>query len=105
MSIDGGVEPIWAANGDVFYRNSAGNRLFAVPTATRPSITVGQPVSLIDQPFYVAPTGSPRPQYDVSADGRRVLLVAYASSPESARPRMVFVQNWVEEIRRAIAGN
>jgi Tol biopolymer transport system component len=105
VSIDGGAEPIWAANGDVFFRNAEGDRLFVVSTSTRPSMTVGQPVSLIERPFYVAPTGSPRPQYDVSLDGQRVLLVAYADPAGSARSRIVFVQNWFEEIRRMLPGN
>ncbi len=106
VSVNGGVEPIWAANGEVFYRSMEGDKLFAVSTATRPSIKVGQPMLLLEKPFYVAPTGSPRPQYDVSADGQRVLMLANAGDPSAAsRSRLVVVQHWFEEIKRAIPVN
>ena len=106
VSVNGGVEPIWAANGEVFYRSMEGDKLFTVSTATRPSIKVGQPMLLLEKPFYVAPTGSPRPQYDVSADGQRVLMLANAGDPSaSTRSRLVVVQNWFEEIKRAIPVN
>ena len=107
VSVNGGVEPIWAANGEVFYRSMEGDKLFAVSTATRPSIKVGQPMLLLERPFYVAPTGSPRPQYrrisgwPARADaGKRRRSVS-----NHARSRLVVVQNWFEEIKRAIPVN
>ena len=103
VSVNGGVEPIWAANGEVFYRSMEGDRFFIVSTATRPSIKVGQPMLLLERPFYIAPTGSPRPQYHVSADGQRVLMLMNAGGPaDMTRSRIVFVQNWFEELKRAI---
>jgi len=106
VSVNGGMEPLWAANGEVFYRSPEGDKLFAVSTATRPSIKVGPPMLLLERPFYFAPTGSPRPQYDVSADGQRVLMLANAGDPTaSTRSRLVVVQNWFDEIRRAIPAN
>ncbi len=103
VSVNGGVEPVWAANGEVFYRSAEGDKLFAVSTATHPSIKVGQPMLLLEEPFYVAPTGSPRPQYDVSADGQRVLMLANTGdSPAATRSRLVVVQNWFEELKRTI---
>jgi dipeptidyl aminopeptidase/acylaminoacyl peptidase len=103
VSVNGGVEPVWAANGEVFYRSLEGDKLFAVSTATHPSIKVGQPRLLLEKPFYVAPTGSPRPQYDVSADGQRVLMLAnVGDSPASTHSRLFVVQNWFEELKRTI---
>ena len=106
VSVNGGVEPVWAADGELFYRSMEGDKLFTVSTATRPSMKVGQPKLLLERPFYVAPTGSPRAQYDVSADGQRVLMLANAGDPSaSTRSRLVVVQNWFDEIRRAIPAN
>jgi Tol biopolymer transport system component len=103
VSVNGGVEPVWAANGELFYRSMEGDKLFVVSTATRPSMKVGQPTLLLERPFYVAPTGSPRPQYDVSADGQRVLMLANAGdSSAPTRSRLVVVQNWFDEIKRTI---
>jgi hypothetical protein len=103
VSVNGGVEPVWAANGELFYRNPQGDKLFVVATATRPSIKVGQPTLVFERPFYVATTGSPRPQFDVSADGQRVLMLENAGDPSAAtRSRLEIVQNWFEEIKRSI---
>ncbi|HEX8030380.1 MAG TPA: protein kinase, partial [Vicinamibacterales bacterium] len=98
VSVNGGVEPTWAPNGDVFYRNDEGDRLFVVSTVTQPSLKVGQSVLLLNRPFYVAPTGSPRPQYDVSPDGQRLLMLSNVADAASAPgPRIVVVQNWFGE--------
>jgi hypothetical protein len=104
VSVGGGREPIWAKNGDLFYRSPTGARMFAVPVSTEPTLKVGTPVQLFQGPFYIAPTGSPRPQYDVTADGQRLLMLTTRSSTESspARPRIVIVQGWFEELRRLV---
>jgi hypothetical protein len=100
--VNGGVEPRWAANGEVFYRNPNGDRIFSVSTSTTPTLTVGKPTQLFQGQYYVAPTGSPRAQYDVTADGKRFLMLATAPSADIAggRPRFVVVQNWVEELKK-----
>jgi serine/threonine-protein kinase len=102
VSVNGGVEPRWAANGEVFYRNPNGDRIFSVSTSTTPTLTVGKPTQLFQGQYYVAPTGSPRAQYDVTADGKRFLMLATAPSADIAggRPRFVVVQNWVEELKK-----
>ena len=107
VSVGGGQEPMWAKNGDLFYRNLSGERMFVVPVATEPKLKVGTPVLLFRGPFYVPATGSPRPQYDVTADGQRLLMLTTRSNPDSpsARPRIVIVQGWFEELRRLVPTN
>jgi eukaryotic-like serine/threonine-protein kinase len=102
ISVNGGVEPRWAANGEVFYRNPTGDRLFSVSTRTTPTFTAGKPTLLFQGQYYVAPTGSPRAQYDVTADGKRFLMLAAVASTDIAggRPRFVVVQNWLDELKR-----
>jgi hypothetical protein len=104
VSVGGGREPVWAANGDVFYRNQTGERMFAVSVTTEPTLEVGKPLELFQGPYYVSPTGSPRPQYDVTADGQRFLMLepAPGTSGSVPRPRMVVVQNWTEELKRLV---
>ena len=104
VSVGGGREPLWAKNGDVFYRNLTGERMFVVPVATEPKLKVGTPVQLFQGPFYLPATGSPRLQYDVAADGQRLLMLTTRSSTGSspARPRIVIVQGWFEELRRLV---
>jgi Tol biopolymer transport system component len=104
VSVGGGREPVWAKNGDLFYRSLTGERVFVVAVATEPKLRVGTPVQLFQGPFYIPPTGSPRPQYDVAADGQRLLMLTTRSSADSspARPRIVIVQDWFEELRRLV---
>jgi eukaryotic-like serine/threonine-protein kinase len=101
VSVGGGREPVWANNGDLFYRSSTGDRMFAVTVTTQPTLKVGTPVQLFQGSFYVSPTGSPRAQYDVTADGQRFLLLAATPGTDQsvARPRIVIVQNWFEELK------
>ncbi len=101
VSVGGGREPIWARNGELFYRSLTGERMFAVSVTTEPALTVGTPVQLFQGPYYVAPTGSPRPQYDVTADGKRFLMLAPGSGADStqSQSRVVVVENWFEEVQ------
>ena len=107
VSVGGGREPMWIENGEVFYRSLDGEQMFAVSVETAPSLKVGTPVPLFRGPYYVSAAGSPRPQYDVTADGQRFLLIAPdpASSSSSGRSRIVVVQNWIEELKRLVPVN
>jgi eukaryotic-like serine/threonine-protein kinase len=107
VSVGGGREPIWAKNGDLFYRSLTGERMFVVRVVTEPTLKVGAPVQLFEGPFYIPATGSPRSQYDVTADGQRLLMLTTRSSTDSspARPRIVIVQGWFEELRRLVPTN
>jgi eukaryotic-like serine/threonine-protein kinase len=107
VSVGGGREPVWAENGDLFYRSLNGERMFAVSVTTAPTLKVGTPVQVFQGPYYISRTGSPRPQYDVMADGQRFLLLAPSPGRDSSagRPRMVVVQNWQEELKRRLPTN
>lgn len=107
VSVDGGQEAIWAANNEVFYRTLTGDRMFAAAVSTAPRLSVGKPVQLFQGPYYVASTGSPRPQYDVAPDGRRLLMLLPSSATASSvsRPRLVVVQNWFDEVKRLVPVN
>jgi serine/threonine-protein kinase len=101
VSVNGGAEPQWAANGDVFYRSVGGDRMFTVAVSTTPTLSVGKVTELFKGSYYVSPTGSPRPQYDVTADGKRLLVVTSTPADAAAgRSRIVVVQNWLEDLKR-----
>jgi hypothetical protein len=59
-------------------------------------------VKLLNVPYFVAPGISGR-SYDVSADGKRFLMIKEASSlnPQSTAtaPSLVVVLNWAEELK------
>jgi eukaryotic-like serine/threonine-protein kinase len=104
VSLGGGQEPVWAANGDVFYRSLTGQRMFAVSVTAGPKLKVGAPIEVFRGSYYIAPTGSPRPQYGVTPDGQRFLMLAPGRGKDSttADRRIVVVQNWFEELRRLL---
>jgi serine/threonine-protein kinase len=104
VSVGGGQEPVWARNGELFYRSLNGQRMFAVPVTTTPALKVGTSVELFQGSYFVSPTGSPRAQYDVTTDAQRVLMLAPSANTNTPRPRprIVVVQNWFEELTRLL---
>jgi serine/threonine-protein kinase len=90
---DGGEAPVWAGSSELFFWS--GDRLFVTEVATTPELEIGEPEAL----FAVARhTSNTSREYDVSADGRRILI---ARTPEAARPREIrVVINWFAELER-----
>jgi hypothetical protein len=77
--------------------------MFSARAIGSPSLTISAPEERFKGLYYVSPTGSPRPQYDVTADGQRFLmLVPTAMSDDGRRPRIVVTQNWIEELKRLL---
>jgi hypothetical protein len=93
VSTDGGDEAIWARNGEIFYRS--GTRMMAVPVETSPALRIGRPQLLFESAY--VPTGpSGRANYDVAADGQRLLMISnrcdgrlVASSADPGRTQLV----------------
>jgi serine/threonine-protein kinase len=98
ISTDGGTEPMWNPAGrELFYRS--GNRMMAVPVTLAGGFSAGKPAELFEGPWL--PTPRTFPNYDVSSDGKRFLMLK-ADEDESAR-EIVVVQNWNEELKRRMA--
>ena len=90
---NGGQAPLWAGNSELFFWN--GDRLFAVPVRTTPELTIGEPEALFTARRF---TTNQSQAYDVTADGRRILMVKI---PEASKPREVqIVLNWFSELER-----
>ena len=104
VSVGGGDEPAWAPNGELFYRRPSDYAMMVVDVSTDPTLTVGPPRELFQGGAYEG--GSSRAKYAVTADGSRFLMSASrATSTEMAggtRPRVVVVQNWVEELKARV---
>jgi serine/threonine-protein kinase len=99
ISTEGGTEPLWNRNGqELFYRS--GNKMMAVQITTQPSFAFGSPRRLFDASQYMPPTGPysyPFPNYDVSPDGQRFLMIT-----KEAKPQINVVVNWSEELNRHV---
>jgi hypothetical protein len=112
VSANGGVSPIWRADGqELFYvqpdvqttpLGSVEARLMAVPVATQPAFTFGVPKELFAGQYEM---NSPARAYDVTADGQRFLLIQGRERPPELITQMTVVQNWFEELKRQVPGN
>ena len=97
ISTDGGTEPVWADNGEIFY--ASGSRLMAVETKTQPTFSAGTPRMLFDGPY--ERSGIAIANFAVTTDGQRFVMVK-AGGQESSFTQINLVQNWFEELKRKV---
>jgi eukaryotic-like serine/threonine-protein kinase len=99
ISTEGGTEPMWNPNGrELFYRR--GRKMVAVEIATRPGFAAGKPRVLFEGEY--VPTPLTFPNYDVSPDGQRFLMLKPAEAAEGAPTQINVVLNWFEELKRRV---
>jgi serine/threonine protein kinase len=99
ISTEGGKEVVWAANGEIFYRN--GTKMMAVQVETQPTLQIGKPQLLFDEP-YVANTGNGA-LYDATADGQHFIML---KAPEQSSANQInVVLNWFEELKAKVPVN
>jgi serine/threonine-protein kinase len=100
ISTDGGTEPVWNPNGrELFYRS--GDKMMAVDIATQPSFTAGKPRILFEGQY--VPTPATFPNYDVSPDGQRFLMLKPSDQEQAVGPTQInVVLNWFEELKRRV---
>jgi serine/threonine protein kinase len=94
ISTEGGAEPVWARNGELFYRN--GDKLMVVETNTRLTFSASSPRVLFQGSYATFGT---MPDYDVTADGQRFLFLKAA---EQAQTEISVVVNWTEELKQKL---
>ncbi len=79
--------------------------MLTVRDTTDPVLTVGQPVELFAG---IGGGGSTTARYSVTADGKRFLMSAAlltsgeVDAGEDRRPKVVVVQNWIEELKERV---
>jgi eukaryotic-like serine/threonine-protein kinase len=99
ISTDGGTEPVWNRNGrELFYRS--GDKMMAVDIATQPSFVAGKPRMLFQGQY--TPNPGRLPQYDVSPDGQRFLMLKPTEQAGAAPTQINVVLNWFEELKRRV---
>jgi Tol biopolymer transport system component/predicted Ser/Thr protein kinase len=100
ISTEGGTEPVWNPNGrELFYRS--GDKMMAVDIATQPSFAAGKPRVLFEGQY--VPTPATLPNYDVSPDGQRFLMMLMPSEQAQAAPTQInVVLNWFEELKQKV---
>jgi Tol biopolymer transport system component len=99
ISTEGGTEPAWNPNGrELFYRS--GDRMMAVDIATQPGFAAGKPRMLFEGPYEPAPITNPN--YDVSPDGQRFLMLKPVEREQAVPTQINVVLNWFEELKRRV---
>jgi Tol biopolymer transport system component len=99
ISTEGGTEPVWNPNGrELFYRS--GDKMMAVEIATQPAFAAGKPRMLFEGQY--EPTPATTPNYDVSPDGQRFLMLKPSESAGTAPTQINVVLNWFEELKRRV---
>jgi len=91
FSPDGGIEPVWCACGELFYRK--GNQWMSSRVQTDPELHWDPPKLAFQTDFIDTPGRS----YDVSP-GKRLLVVKQAEP--DVRSRIGIVTNWLEQLNQ-----
>jgi Tol biopolymer transport system component len=99
ISTEGGQEPVWNPNGrELFYRS--GSKIMAVEVDTKSGFSPGTPRMLFEGAYL--PTPAVLPDYDVSPDGQRFLMLKPVETQTSAPTQINVVLNWFEELKRRV---
>jgi hypothetical protein len=104
----GGVEAWWSRKSDELFYFSLDGTLMGVRVGGGPGWSASAPVPVFPQAlrsmFLSQPSGSASATFDVSADGRRFLMIRpirrVDSGPTAAA--LVVVQNWFEELKQRV---
>jgi Tol biopolymer transport system component len=98
ISPAGGTRPAWSrATQELFYLDIVTGGMMSVPYDTKDAFRPGNPIRLFATRYY---TGIPNRSYDVSADGKRFLMIKDPAGEQGGTPNgMVLVANWFEELK------
>ncbi len=98
ISTEGGGEPMWNPKGrELFYRER--QKMMAVEyTATQAAFTASKPKLVFEGPYTPSPRSSP--DYDVSPDGQRFLMLKASEQPLG---QINVVLNWTEELKQKVS--
>jgi serine/threonine-protein kinase len=101
VSTDGGNEPVWSPNGrELFFRNA--NDMMAVDVSLTPAFSAGKPRRLFTGAY--ERSSSLWPNYDISNDGQRFLMVKKLDSGDGP-VQINVVLNWIDELNRQLPPN
>jgi eukaryotic-like serine/threonine-protein kinase len=100
ISTEGGTEPMWARNGsELFYRS--GDKMMVAAVTTKPAFSAAKPTLLFEGHYERGSFSySIQPNYDVSLDGQRFLMIKTSELEAAAQVNVVL--NWSDEVRRLV---
>lgn len=105
VSRDGGRQPLWSATGrELFFRDPNGAVVGVPVNPGAKGLGSGVPATLVQGRYYVGTLAVFGRTYDVSADGKRFLMIKQDSpeTPVTTATTITVVQNWHEELKRLV---
>jgi eukaryotic-like serine/threonine-protein kinase len=94
VSLDGGIDPVWSADGrELFFTN--GNTLYAAPVTLGEEFVSGAAQRLFSGPYAFGETPM---NYDAAPDGQHFVVPRTRTEP--APRQLELVLNWFEEVKR-----
>jgi serine/threonine-protein kinase len=97
LSTAGGIKPLWSPTGREIFYLSTDNKMMAVPVEVLPTFSAGKPAALFDAaPYFTSAVGR---NYDVSADGKRFVMVKIPAVVAGRSLPITVVLDWLDEIR------
>jgi hypothetical protein len=107
VSNDGGTDPVWRrSGGELFYRN--GDSMMAVPVSTASGFTAGRPHELWKGRYShgmsssCGPPGLSSSNYDVTADGKRFLMIKDDDQDSATSRQIIVVLDWMDELNHLV---
>ena len=94
ISTEGGREPVWSRSGDELLFRDAAAQLVSVRFATGEPLRVESQEVLFSVIRFLQ--GNGRPQYDISSDGSRLVMLATGSVEDGGE--LILVNNWADEV-------
>ena len=104
ISVDTGTYPLWSRNGrELFFWSGAKRRLMVADFEERgDSFVAGAPRVWSEQvPVIFSATKS----YDPAPDGKSIVALMRADTPEEPHDRVIFLLNFFDELRRRVPLN
>lgn len=108
ITSDGGTDPVWRrTGGELYYRN--GDSMMGVAVSTAPMFNASRPQELWKGHYShgmsssCGPPGATSSNYDVTADGRRFLMIKDDDQDRAVSKEIVVVLGWAGELSRRAA--
>ena len=102
ISRDTGVHPVWSRNGHELFFLQSGVLMVASHLARGDSLPIETPRVWFEKPI---PTFGPAKSYDPAPDGKRIVALMLADTPEEPHDRVIFLLNFFDELRRRVPFN
>jgi eukaryotic-like serine/threonine-protein kinase len=97
ISAAGGTRPVWTKNGKELIYLDLNRAMISVPVETSKGFRAGDPVKLFEKHVF---TGVPQRTFDVTPDGSRFVMIKDPDVDQgNGPPAIVFVLNWIEEVK------